>query len=615
MQKRDLNVSPRWAFLGLIAAIAVGIGLFAGGTLSVFAQNTSGACTAPAGGITSCTLNAAIAVAPGGTLTIALTGPTNATITNVTGLPTGCTLTSGAGTTSVTITCTNTTSTSTGIAQNTPLVEQIAVPTGATSVTEIVTYNANGPQSGTAGVTSSSSFTGACTPASSAGTVTCTNNPLTTTVSGGTLTVNVFNTASTPDTVQITSAAPATYGTCTLSSTTPVPTTAGTNTSITYSCAAGQSIPAGTPISVPVAVAGSTFPTTPSETTIANANAPISGVQAVPSSTVTTATFTVATVTPTPVITAITPNSGAAGSIVTITGTGLSGATGITFGNTAGTNIQCNAAGTQCTVVAPNLAAGTSSFVSVTTAGGTSNTVGFSFTSLAALTPSVSAPTTGTVGTPVSFFVTATPSSGATISNLSINFGDGSSPVAVSSGQTVSHTYTAAGPYTVTVTATDTAGASGAGSTTITISAAAPPGVPVTYQPGWNIVAGPSGTVVTGNSGPLYTFQAGNTQYQILSSGTPLVAGQGYWAYFTTATTSSLPIVTPQVATVSIPAGQFVMIGNPTDTTVTISGPADAVDTWDPVANTYRTGVTTLNPGQGAWVFSYSGGTLTLTPH
>jgi hypothetical protein len=43
---------------------------------------------------------------------------------------------------------------------------------------------------------------------------------------------------------------------------------------------------------------------------------------------------------------------------------------------------------------------------------------------------------------------------------------------------------------------------------------------------------------------------------------------------------------------------------------VTISG-ADTVYTYDPVAGQYIA-ATTLKPGQGAWVLSNAGGTITL---
>ena len=596
--------TPRWAFLGMVLAVATAFGLLAGGAIAVHAQNTTGTCTAPASGSTNCTLVTAVAVAPGGTLTATVTNPAGATITNVTPLPTGCTLT-GAGSGAVTVTCT---SASTGIPAGASLVEAVAIPSATTSVIEIVSYNANGPVTAGAGVPAQTSTTGSCLPATTPpGNVTCTNIPTATTVAGGTLTFGVLNQAA-GGSVQITAAS--STGNCPLTTTLPQPAAPAGSALVTFTCGTGQSIPAGATVSATVAVTAPASPfSAPSEQTISNANGPIAGAPAVPSPTQTTATFSVTAVVPTPQIVAINPASGAAGSTVTIIGSGLNGATAINFGATPGTNLQCNASGTQCTVNAPNLPAGTAASVAVTTPGGTSNAFTFTFTSLAPLTVQVSGPATGTVGQALSFTASATPSSGATISSYAFSFSDGGT----ASGQNVTHTFNSAGTFTVTATATDSAGATGTGSTTVAITTVAPPGVPVTYQPGWNIVAGPSGTIITGNVGPLYTFQAGNTAYQVISNGTPLVAGQGYWAFFSAATTVSLPIASPQGMTVTMPAGQFIQVGNPTNTTVSISG-ADAVDTFDPVANTYRTGVTTLSPGQGAWVFSYAGGPLTITP-
>ncbi|WP_254407392.1 IPT/TIG domain-containing protein [Streptomyces sp. GMY02] len=75
---------------------------------------------------------------------------------------------------------------------------------------------------------------------------------------------------------------------------------------------------------------------------------------------------------PAPEVTGVTPNSGttAGGTVVTLTGTDLNGATAITFGGTPATGVTCSA--TSCTATAPAHAAGTID-VRVTTPGGTSS--------------------------------------------------------------------------------------------------------------------------------------------------------------------------------------------------------------------------------------------------
>lgn len=84
-------------------------------------------------------------------------------------------------------------------------------------------------------------------------------------------------------------------------------------------------------------------------------------------------------------------------------------------------------------------------------------------------TVSLTAPSTGTAGSAVSFAATATdisPADQAAGFTFSWTFGDGST----ASGADPSHTYTAAGTYTVKVTATDEYGKSGTASASIVIS-------------------------------------------------------------------------------------------------------------------------------------------------
>ena len=188
------------------------------------------------------------------------------------------------------------------------------------------------------------------------------------------------------------------------------------------------------------------------------------------------------------------------------------------------------------------------------------------------------------------YSLTESASAGTTFSSMTIN------GVAAQKGQL----------FTIQAGGTDNANV-------VNIQATAPPppapGVPVTFQPGWNLVSGPASVVMTGNAGPLYTFQGGDTAYEVIPNGSQLTAGQGYWTYFPGPTTVALPIVSPRVISVSLPAGQFVMIGNPNDGNALLSG-ADVVFTYDP-ANGYRS-VSSLDPGQGAWAFSAGGGTLTI---
>lgn len=78
------------------------------------------------------------------------------------------------------------------------------------------------------------------------------------------------------------------------------------------------------------------------------------------------------TYTPAPSVTGVSPNNDAATSTVTITGTNLSGASGVSFGSTAATNFMVDSS-TQITAIAPTEDPGTVD-VTVTTLGGTSAT-------------------------------------------------------------------------------------------------------------------------------------------------------------------------------------------------------------------------------------------------
>jgi hypothetical protein len=199
------------------------------------------------------------------------------------------------------------------------------------------------------------------------------------------------------------------------------------------------------------------------------------------------------------------------------------------------------------------------------------------------------------------------------------SFGDGST----ATGQTVEHTFGTAGTFTVTVTASSAStGETGVTSGTAVITAAATSTAPVTagptvtYQPGWNLVGGPTGTVFSQADGPLYTMTAGGTTYTTLPNTSGVTGGDGYWAYFASATTVELSGTgTAMPNTVRLPAGQFVMIGNPSATqTVTVTG-ADVIYTFNSASNSYTSAGTTatLSPGQAAWVYSAEGAMLTIS--
>src|SRR6476661_7942593 len=87
-----------------------------------------------------------------------------------------------------------------------------------------------------------------------------------------------------------------------------------------------------------------------------------------------------------PTLTSISPVSGSAagGTTVVLTGTNLTGATAVSFGGTPATSFTVNSS-TQITAVAPAHSVGTVS-VKVTTAGGTSNGVSYTYVAVPTLT-------------------------------------------------------------------------------------------------------------------------------------------------------------------------------------------------------------------------------------
>jgi hypothetical protein len=219
------------------------------------------------------------------------------------------------------------------------------------------------------------------------------------------------------------------------------------------------------------------------------------------------------------------------------------------------------------------------------------------------------AATTAASTTPAASTLLVTcPGTGATVTNLS------QCPQTCSNGQVLPPGQTCPGGSTSTsATTSTTAGSSTAtcAGTAIPAAASTAGGTSVNYTTGWNLIAGPTGTVVNGASGSLYTFQAGDSAYETVAANSPLKGGVGYWACFSSAVSSSIPAGTPGgTITVNLPAGQFVMIGNPGTTVAAVSG-ADTVLTYSTAAGYTQT--TALPVGAGAWVMSNSGGVVTIT--
>jgi hypothetical protein len=116
-----------------------------------------------------------------------------------------------------------------------------------------------------------------------------------------------------------------------------------------------------------------------------------------------------------PVVTAVTPAVGstAGGTLVTVTGSGFTGTTSVTFGGVAGTSVSVLSA-TSLTVVSPAHAAGTVDVIVTTAAGSSANSAADNFTYTGAPTVTAVSPTTGPAAGGTTVTVTGTGLTGAT---------------------------------------------------------------------------------------------------------------------------------------------------------------------------------------------------------
>lgn len=136
----------------------------------------------------------------------------------------------------------------------------------------------------------------------------------------------------------------------------------------------------------------------------------------------------------------------------------------------------------------------------------------------------------------------------------------------------------------------------------------------LTLASGWNLIPGKLGPVLPCCFGPFYTLQAGDSAYEVIERAADLEPDLGYWVFFDREVSVTLiPPFLTGTYTVRVPAGQWVMVGNPFITIANVQG-ADAVYVYD-TAIGYRTadaGVR-IGPQQGAFVYSLAGSTVTLS--
>ncbi len=134
-------------------------------------------------------------------------------------------------------------------------------------------------------------------------------------------------------------------------------------------------------------------------------------------------------------------------------------------------------------------------------------------------------------------------------------------------------------------------------------------GTPVMYAAGWNLVALPSGTLLPAGIGPAYTLSQDGSAYEQVAAG-GAIGGRALLIYFPQDTTLTLGPSAAETSRTLAPAGQTVLVGNPSSQATLGIGGADAAYSYDPLHG-YTT-VTSLAPGQGALVQVGAAGSVTL---
>src|SRR5487761_1470220 len=88
-------------------------------------------------------------------------------------------------------------------------------------------------------------------------------------------------------------------------------------------------------------------------------------------------------------------------------------------------------------------------------------------------------------------------------------------------------------------------------------------GFSFTVPAGWNLLALPAGTNLSGVAGPLYTWQPGDTSYEVIQPSRGTKNGLGYWVYYPAPTKVTLAAGSMATMQLSMSAGQWAMLGAP----------------------------------------------------
>jgi plastocyanin len=194
----------------------------------------------------------------------------------------------------------------------------------------------------------------------------------------------------------------------------------------------------------------------------------------------------------------------------------------------------------------------------------------------------------------------------------------------LSTGQTFSHTFSAAGTFAyhcsihASMHGTAVVSAGGAATAvpeatvaaTVATTPTGPQGRSVSFHAGFSLASLPAGT--TANADAAFGFDPQANSYHSLGPNDQPIAGQGYWLYFAGDQSVTLGAGSNAPVTINAAPGTWNLIGNPSGTQAALVTGAGAVFTFDQSAG--YVAATMLQPGQGAWAFSGAGGPITIAP-
>lgn len=160
--------------------------------------------------------------------------------------------------------------------------------------------------------------------------------------------------------------------------------------------------------------------------------------------------------------------------------------------------------------------------------------------------------------------------------------------------------------FTATIVVNGPGQAGPAASAGATVSA----GPRVSYPAGYSLVGAPSGTTLPVDA---YRLDPSSGNYIRVTAGTPLTAGVGYLAYFSSA--ASVPLASPgsAAAQVTLPGGSYALLGNPSATSPAAIAGADLVQVFNAALQVYLPQLEPVPPGGAALVYVSHDATVTIS--